>query len=58
MKCKRTDEFHIIKIRGRKYFTFEMPLNYENMYYNPTPTEERAFVFSASTKKTGLEKYT
>ena len=56
MKCKRTDEFQIIKIRGRKYFTYKMFLSYENGYYNFTPTE-RAYVFSATTKDTGLEKY-
>ena len=58
MKCKRTDEFQIIKIRGRKYFTYKMSLNYENMYYNSIPIPmERAYVFSATTKDTGLEKY-
>ena len=58
MKCKRTDEFHITRVR--RYFTYEMSLNHENRYYSftPTPTEERVFVFSATTKNTGLEKYT
>lgn len=56
MKCKRTDEFQIIKIRGRKYFTYKMFLSYENGYYNFTPTE-RVYVFFATTKDTGLEKY-
>ena len=56
MKCKRTDEF--LKIRGRRYFTYERSLNYENMYCNSTPTPmERIYVFSATTKDTGLEKY-
>ena len=55
MKCKRTDEFYIIG--DRRYFTYEMSLNYENRYYNFTPMK-RVYVFSATTKDTGLEKYT
>ena len=55
MKCKRTDEFYII--RDKRYFTYEMSLSYENRYYNSTPTEERIFVFSKTIKNTGLEKY-
>jgi hypothetical protein len=56
MKCKRMDEFHIIG--DRRYFTYEMSLNYENRYYNSTPTERTIYVFCATTKDTGLEKYT
>ncbi len=55
MKCKRTDEFYIIG--NRRYFAYEMSLSYENRYYYSTPTEERIFVFSTTTKNTGLEKY-